>query len=105
MSGATAEQVRAHIKTYWMIGGALFVLTVATVLLSHLEFPLPLTIVIGLAVATLKASLVAGFFMHLIDERKIIYWVLAITFIFFLALMILPLVTDLEVVEYLKRWH
>jgi hypothetical protein len=36
-----------------------------------------------------KASLVAGFFMHLVSEKKSIYTVLAVTAFFFAGLMAL----------------
>jgi hypothetical protein len=32
--------------------------------------------------------------MHLLHERKVIYWVLALTVIFFIFLMIVPLLTN-----------
>ena len=38
---------------------------------------------LALAVATIKGSLVAAFFMHLISERKLIYAVLVLTVFFF----------------------
>ena len=40
----------------------------------------------------IKASLVAGYFMHLISERKLIYCILAFTAFFFVGLMFLTLV-------------
>jgi len=40
-----------------------------------------------LAIACGNAFLVAGFLMHLISERKMVYWVLVFTAIFFVALM------------------
>jgi hypothetical protein len=36
---------------------------------------------------------VACYFMHLISEKKLIYAVLALTGAFFIALMVLPVVT------------
>ena len=47
----------------------------------------------ALVVATIKGSLVACYFMHLISEKKLIYWVLAVTVAFFIALMALPVIT------------
>jgi hypothetical protein len=34
--------------------------------------------------------------MHLIDERKVVYWVLMLTAIFFVFLMFVPLATNLD---------
>ena len=33
------------------------------------------------------------YFMHLLHERKVIYWVLMLTVIFFIFLMFVPLLT------------
>ena len=49
---------------------------------------------IALLVATIKGSLVACYFMHLISEKKLIYAVLALTAVFFIALLALPVVTQ-----------
>ena len=74
-----------------MMFGALMVLTVITVGVSYLHLPSPLAILVALIVATIKGSMVALFFMHLLHERKVIYWVLALTVIFFVFLMFVPL--------------
>ena len=50
-------------------------------------------------IATVKASLVACYFMHLISEKKLIYFVLVLTVAFFVALLLLPVVTSLDPVE------
>lgn len=38
-----------------------------------------LTVAVALFIASVKAFLVAGFFMHLISEKKMIYGILAAT--------------------------
>jgi len=43
-----------------------------------------------------KGSLVALFFMHLNHERKMIYWVLMLTAVFFVVLMLVPIATNLN---------
>jgi caa(3)-type oxidase subunit IV len=48
---------------------------------------------VALLVATIKGTLVACYFMHLISEKKLIYAVLALTAVFFIALLALPVVT------------
>ncbi len=83
-----------QVRIYFMVFGALMVGTIFTVLAANLEVSVPVALVIGLFIASVKASLVACFFMHLIDEKKIIYWVLALTVAFFVALMALPLLTS-----------
>ena len=87
-----AEHVRNHIKLYWKIAAALAVLTVVTVLASYMkDVGVAIGVVIALAIATTKGSLVAGYFMHLIDERKGIYATLALTAFFFIVLMLIPI--------------
>jgi cytochrome c oxidase subunit IV len=87
------EAIRASIKKYLMVGGVLYVLTVVTYLVSFIDLAIGPTIALGLAVATTKASLVALFFMHLIDEKRLIYYTLALTALFFALCMILPSAT------------
>ena len=52
-----------------------------------------MAVTVALFIATIKGSLVACYFMHLISEKKVIYGVLAITVFFFIALMTLPVFT------------
>jgi cytochrome c oxidase subunit 4 len=77
-----------------MVFGALMVLTVITVAVSYVELATPMAITVALIVAIIKGSLVALFFMHLLHERKVIYWALALTAIFFVFLMFVPLFTN-----------
>jgi cytochrome c oxidase subunit 4 len=76
--------------------GTLMVLTIVTVAISYLHLAVHEAIVIALAVATVKGSLVALYFMHLNHERKLIYYTLMLTVVFFLFLMIIPLATNLD---------
>ena len=73
-----------------MVFSTLMVLTIVTVAISYLHLPTPAAIAVGLLVATVKASLVALFFMHLISERHAIYYLLGLTASFFVLLMYLP---------------
>ena len=95
MSGSV-EEVRQHIAVYMKVAAALGVLTVVTVLASYLSFAVPLAIVVALVIATTKGSLVASFFMHLVGERKAIYWTLLLTAIFWVFLMFLPLLGQVD---------
>ena len=93
----TPEEIKKHIRVYLMVFAALAVLTVATVGVSYLSLPVTGAIVLALAIACVKGSLVAGFFMHLISEKKIVYWILALTVVFFAVLMLVPVLTN--------EWH
>ena len=72
-------------------------LTVVTVAVSYLQIQsVALTVLIALFIASIKGGLVAGYFMHLVSEKQIIFWVLAVTVVFFIVLMLLPVFTDVE---------
>ncbi len=74
------------------VAAALAVLTVVTVAVSYVDFwGVPIAVIVALIIAGTKGSLVASFFMHLIGEKKMIYWSLILTVIFFLVLIFLPL--------------
>jgi len=81
------EAIHTEKRKYLIIFFVLGALTILTVTVSRMHFPHPIAIAIGLSIATIKASLVAAFFMHLISERKLIYAVLGLT-AFFLAILL-----------------
>ena len=84
------EAIRKETRNYISVFVALGVLTVLTVAVSYFHLPVVLAIAVALLIAIFKGSLVAGFFMHLLHERKLIYWVLIVTVIFFLFLLLYP---------------
>lgn len=96
MDAHAADDIKKSVKTYYMIFGALMLFTVITVAVSYLHLPIALAILVALVVATVKGSLVALFFMHLSHERKVIYWALLLTVVFFVFLMFVPLLTNLD---------
>lgn len=90
--GHDTHDIGKAVRTYMLVFGALMIGTIATVWASYIDFGTPaINIVVALIIATVKASLVAAFFMHLIDERKLIYGVLGATVFFFIGLMYLTL--------------
>ena len=93
MSGNDQAHIQEHIKVYLTVFGALAVLTILTVSASFLDVSTTEAIFLALTIATIKASLVAGYFMHLITEKQTIIWILILTFSFFLVLMFFPLIT------------
>jgi cytochrome c oxidase subunit 4 len=96
MDTHASDDVSAHVKTYFMVFGALMALTIITVGVSYLHLATHEAILVALLIATIKGSLVALFFMHLNHERKLIYMVLALTVVFFIVLMLVPLSTNLD---------
>jgi cytochrome c oxidase subunit IV len=90
------HDVAVHVKGYLTVFGALLVLTLVTVALSYLEMSIAPTVAIGLSIATVKAALVAMFFMHLRHERAPIYWTLALTAVLFVVLIGFTLWTEAD---------
>ena len=88
-----AADIDRHVRIYITVFVALMVLTIITVAIARLHLPVPMAVTIALLVATIKGSLVAGYFMHLISEKKLIYAVLLVTALFFVALLALPAFT------------
>ena len=86
-----SEDISKHVRGYLIIGGTLIIGTVLTVLASQIDLGHSMNIVLALIIATVKASLVALYFMHLISEKQLIYTVLAFTAFFFVGLMFLTL--------------
>lgn len=86
------EEVSKHVKVYLGVFAALLVGTIVTVWLNSVHFDsFKVTVVIALFVATIKASLVACYFMHLISEKRMIYLIMGFTAFFFVGLMALTL--------------
>lgn len=90
MAGTTAEDIRKHVMVYYKVFAALAVLTVLTVAVSYLDLGIAAAIVIAMLVATVKGSLVACYFMHLLSERGMLFWILGLCAVFFVVLMTLP---------------
>ena len=89
--GHGADEIKAHVRVYMMVFGALAVLTVVTVLAYFIHLPIHLAIALALLIASVKASLVALFFMHLKGEVRAIFWTLLLTATFFIVLITIPL--------------
>jgi cytochrome c oxidase subunit 4 len=94
--GAHEIDVDHHVRSYILVFVALLALTLVTVAVSYLDLPTGPAIALALVVAAVKGALVAGYFMHLVSERKLIYWVLAVTVVFFLFVLLVPVLTELD---------
>ena len=64
-----------------------------TVAVSYLNVSFIEAFFIAMTVATIKGSLVLGYFMHLITERQMIIWILVATVTTFIILMFIPLIS------------
>ena len=97
-------EVQKSIRTYLMVGAALFVFTGITVGANRLQLAIPAAITVALLIATFKGSMVASVFMHLSHERQWIYGALLLTVVFFVALLFLPLLTHLDGISIGSPW-
>jgi len=93
---SSPEEFKKHLGKYYVVFVALLCLTAVTVGVSYLHLKRPLAITVALVIAAVKAGLVAGVFMHLISEKKVIYAVLILTATFFLLVLLLPSFTTFE---------
>src|SRR5215204_4556776 len=93
MTSDHAADIDRHVRIYVTVFVALMVLTIVTVAVSYVHLPVAAAVTVALLVATIKGSLVACYFMHLISEKKLILAVLTLTIVFFAALMALPTLT------------
>ena len=93
---SSPEEFKKHLGKYYVVFVALLCLTAITVGVSYLRLNRPLAIAVALVIATVKAGMVAGVFMHLISEKKVIYAVLILTAAFFLLVLLLPSFTIFE---------
>ena len=89
-----AADVDRQVRAYVTVFVALMVLTLVTVWVSSLGLSIRLAVAVALAIATVKGSLVAGVFMHLSSEKKLILLGLALTVFFFLFCLLMPGVSD-----------
>ncbi|MBK1834904.1 cytochrome C oxidase subunit IV family protein [Roseibacillus ishigakijimensis] len=93
MADSPAEIKKAQ-KLYLLIGLTLFFFTVITVAVATVEaldfggrgFD-HVDAIIGLLIATFKASLVMLIFMHLNHEKKLVYFLYAMAIVFGICLM------------------
>ena len=91
MDDKHAHDIKKHLKVYIGVFVALLVGTLITVAVSRFDLGHAGNISLALIIAVLKAFLVAGFFMHLVSEKKPIYTILVFTAFFFVGLMALTI--------------
>src|SRR5947208_16919818 len=89
-------EVKKSVRSYITVFVALMVFTVITVVASRFHFAVPIAITVALIIAALKGSMVAGVFMHLSHEKRAIYGALLLTIVFFIVLLFVPLLTNLD---------
>ena len=81
-----------NLKSYFRLCAVVFVVVLCTTALMIYASFLPhfgwtAKVAMILAIAVVNAFLVAGYLMHLLSEKKMVYTVLIFTVIFFIGLM------------------
>ncbi len=78
------------VRTYAFVFGSLLLLALATTLIGFLNLG-PFNMIIAIAIAAAKASLIAAFFMQAVHEGKIVRIILAGGVVWFLIMLTLTL--------------
>jgi cytochrome c oxidase subunit IV len=86
-------EIDRHVRAALLVFGSLLVLTAFTVTAWRMHLPHRTAIALALLIAVVKGSLVAAWFMHLISEKRVVYWVLALTAALFFPLLLFPVLT------------
>lgn len=94
------DDIKKHVKIYLTVFAALAALTMITVGASYLDLSQSEAILLALAIASVKGSLVASYFMHLISEKALVTWILILTVSFFFILMFLPAISYFDWVDF-----
>ncbi len=79
-----------HVRAYIVVFAALAALTLITVAVSYLQLSVASSIVLAIAIAAIKGSLVMGCFMHLINEKQTVVAILILTAVFLVLLLSVP---------------
>jgi cytochrome c oxidase subunit IV len=92
MSGHSPEEIKLEQKRYLTVFIVLIIGTILTVGASYIELPtFASTVALALFIASIKGFCVAGYFMHLMDEKKMIYGIMGATVFFVIGLMVLTI--------------
>jgi hypothetical protein len=92
VGGAAAHEHPVNFKSYLRLCSFVFIAVLCAVslmlfvsFLPHYSWTVKVTLI--LSIACCNAFMVAGFLMHLLSEKKLIYTVLIFTVVFFIGLM------------------
>ena len=101
------EEIKKSIRLYLIIGGALFAGTILTVMVAVVPWMDigdhgfdKADMILGLAIATTKATLVALIFMHLNHEKKVVYWLFGSGLFFATAMVYLLFLAKGDPIKY-----
>src|ERR1022692_3696646 len=87
------EERMIKVRTYVIICALLILLTCLTVGVSYVQLAGRWHLIIGLAIALAKATLVALFFMHVLQSPRLV-WIVIVVSCFWLLLLLALTLTD-----------
>lgn len=95
-SSSNPAHIQKQVKTYLAVFVGLIVLTLVAVGVSRLDLAVSARITIVVVFALLQAFLSVGYLMHLNAEKKLVYAVLLLTVVLFVALLLLPILSEAD---------
>lgn len=99
-----SAEIRKSVRSYVKVFAMLMLFTIITVAASRFHLAVPVAITVALIIAALKGSMVAAVFMHLSHEKRWVYGALLLTAVFFIGLLLLPLLTSLDSLAIGSPW-
>jgi len=97
MSEHTPENFQNYAKRCFIVFGVVMVITLMMVGVHYSHLSTVARISLTLAAALVNATLVAGYLMHIVSERKLTITMLLFTLFFFVMLFILTIGARLSV--------
>ena len=88
-SGHAAPHHQAPLTAYFLVFGALMVLTVLTVWVSRIDLGTGMNTAVAMAIAILKATVVILWFMHVIHSPRLTWIVVICSFLWLAVLFVL----------------
>ncbi len=85
----------SSLATLLSVAGALLVLTFLTVAVTWIDIPEPYNVIVAIAIAILKAAMVAMFFMNLYWDSKFNAVVFLLSILFFVIFVSITLLDTL----------
>ena len=96
--------IQKSVRSYMTVFVMLMIFTVITVAASRFQLAVPAAITLALIIAAMKGSMVGAVFMHLSHEKRWVYGTLLLTAVFFLVLLLVPLLTSLDTLAIGSAW-
>lgn len=83
-----SHDIQKEVRRYLMLFPVLLVLTFISVGISSLHLGTTITVILILTICVIQGTIATLFFMHLISEKQVVYFLLTMT-VFFLSAMAL----------------